>query len=161
MSFDIQPVEYFGFFKEAHREFQADDLSLRRAITCFILANHLPEHVHARYGGADPSKVRNCNSEKAYRQALETSEPKLGVVRDLCDFAKHGPKLGRKNVKVSKTEQGTQLQLSSMGYFMGTMHHEAVDALIVTLDDQSEQSVRHFLHIAEDFWEREFAALGL
>ena len=115
----------------------------------------------ARYGATDPTKVRGCVSAVAYRQALEASEPSLLQIRDLCDYAKHGPVLGRGTVTVAKTEQATRLELTALGYLMGTMHHEPAESLVVTLLDGSEKSVRHYLSAAQQFWDHEFTTQGL
>jgi hypothetical protein len=105
MSFGLDPTDWLLFLTESHEDYRQDPLSLRKAVACCVFANHLPEHLVAKYGSSDPGKLHGARSVDAYRSYLATAEPALAVIRDLCDYAKHGPTLGRKSVTVAKAEQ--------------------------------------------------------
>jgi hypothetical protein len=106
MSFGITPRDYLTMLQEQHREYRADPLSLRKAIAVLMFANHISEHVFAAYARVDPAKVSDQRSEKSYREYMVGQKPELGVIRDLCDFSKHGPSLHRKTVAVTLRGQG-------------------------------------------------------
>ena len=65
-----------------------------------MFANHLCEHVFAAaYNGIDSAKLDGNATPDIYRKNLEAQKPELKLIRDLCDYGKHGPSLNRKTVR--------------------------------------------------------------
>jgi hypothetical protein len=161
MSFDISPKDYLEMVKKTHTEFRYDELSSRRLIACCIFANHLPEIVFAEYGASDPDKVHSTSSTSEYREYAMKLCPEVGIVRDLCDFGKHGPKLDRKSVQVANTglQRTTELDLAAMA--MGIPAHVVTEKLVITLKDGEEMFADWVVATVVDFWRRTFAADSL
>ncbi len=109
MSFDLRPVEYLRITQEEYKEFLKDQGSIRRAMSCCILTNHIIDHVVACYYPSDAGKLhilpslKSENAVKAYRDHVVGECPNVSVIRDVCDFGKHGPKLRRSNIVVERT----------------------------------------------------------
>jgi hypothetical protein len=64
--------------------------------------------------------------------------PEIGIVRDLCDFAKHGPRLSRASVQVSTTEEKIKVELDASAFVMGIPTHVIKQKLVVNLKDGRE-----------------------
>lgn len=161
MSFGLNPDEWLQMLIDAHGEYNLEPLSIRKAVVCCVFANHLPEHLFSRYGASDPAKLRGATSLDSYRGHIAAAEPALAVIRDLCDYAKHGPALARKSVTVAKTEQSSALAMDSLSFFMGIYNHRQVEKLIVTHKDGSIAWVEGYLFKATRFWQGEFKAASL
>jgi len=161
MSFGLDPCEWLQFSVESYADYLEDRLSLRKAVACCVFVNHLPEHLVAKYGSSDPGKLHGFASVEAYRGYLLTAEPALTVIRDLCDYAKHGPTLGRKSVTVTKTEQSAALELDAWAGMTGFYNHRRVKKLIVTHKDGSEGWLENYLRKTLEFWKGEFSAMAL
>src|SRR5262245_37221291 len=99
MAFGLSPRDYFQIVTEHHASFKSDPLSVSKAIVVSILANHICEHVFAANKG-----IEGCKDADHYREHLQKKKPELVLIRDLCDFAKHGPRLHRTTVRVEKAE---------------------------------------------------------
>lgn len=161
MSFGFTPAEYLEMVRDAVREFRRGNLSKLRAVTCAVLINHLPEQVFAAYSG-QRTKVRDASMVENYRGILTGMNPDLGIVRDLCDYAKHGPTLGRSSVRVEATRQTEVLELDDVAFLAGFIpsHHE-VEKLVIVLKDGNDRWLSDVLESALKFWEDEFVASGL
>jgi hypothetical protein len=161
MAFGLPPKDYLGVVGQQHVEFKADSLSLVKAIGLAILANHICEHVFAAYGRNEASKVGGCKNVGSYRKYLESLKVELAFVRDLCDFAKHGPVLSRKNVRVEKVQAKETMVAEYQGLLLALTNHHEEQKIVITLDDGSE---RHFDYLLEDvmrFWKSQFEAKDL
>jgi hypothetical protein len=93
MAFNITPADYLKMLVEQQAEYSNDPLSLRKAIVVSMFANHLCEHVFAAYRGVDNGKLDGSATPDEYRSNLERQKPELRLIRDLCDYGKHGPSL--------------------------------------------------------------------
>lgn len=162
MSFGLEPSDYLGFLSKSYKAYCSDPLSVREAVVCCIFANHLPDHLVAKYGASDPAKLRGATTLGDYRARLGTAEPALAVIRDLCDYAKHGPTLARKNVTVAQTELSTTMEMDWAFYLWSHMpNHHRVEKLVVTHKDGSEGWMESYLLKAIEFWQAEFIAYAL
>lgn len=159
MSFGLEPSNFLGMLEEAVKEFRKDDLSLRKAITASIFANHLPEHVFAKYGKGDP-KVRGAVTVSAYRLSVIDSEPALGIIRDLCDYGKHA-KITQRPFEVDHTTKQTQLVPQYSGFLLALTNHVPGEKLVVTLKDGRSGWMDGYLSRALNFWKAEFSARSL
>jgi hypothetical protein len=161
MAFGLSPTDYLQIVREQHSDFKADPLSLRKAISVTILANHIGEHVFAAFGSTDGTKVDNCKDLASYRKHLEGQKSELALIRDLCDFAKHGPRLDRKSVRVAKAEAKGTMVAEYTGLLLALTNHHEEQKIVVTLDDGSQL---HFDYLIEEvmmFWTSFFEARGL
>jgi hypothetical protein len=162
MSFGLEPSEYLEFLSESYEEYCRDPLSVRKAVVCCIFANHLPDYLVAKYFASDRDKLRRATTREDYRSSLETAEPALAVIRDLCDYAKHGPTLSRRNVTVTKTERATTMEMDwGFYYWSGFPNHRHVEKLVVAHKDGSEGWMESYLLKAIEFWQAEFIAYAL
>jgi len=161
MSFNISPRDYLVMVVEAHAEFKSDELSLRRLITCCTFANHLPEIIFATYGTNDIAKLHSNSSMDSYRAYAINLCPEIGIVRDLCDFGKHGPTLHRRNVQVATTGKQSTPTLDTLSFIMGSPNHIMTDKLVITLIDGNERLADYVIGEAVEFWQRTFAADNL
>ncbi len=57
MSCNLTSTEYFAMVREEHRDFLADHASIRRAISCCTLMNHVLDHAVSHYFDTDPGKL--------------------------------------------------------------------------------------------------------
>src|ERR1700722_16262134 len=138
MSFGFNPSDYLGLLDDSHDEYRREPLSIRRAVVCCIFANHLPDYIFAAYGVSDSAKLHGATSINDYRCYLATAEPALAVIRDLCDYAKHGATLARKSVTVAKTEQAKTWEMDAVAFMIGIPSHHPAEKLVVTHKDGSE-----------------------
>jgi hypothetical protein len=161
MTYAISPHDYLIMLQEQHAEYSADPLSLRKAIAVSMFGNHISEHVFAAYTIHDTSKLDACPTAAAYRSHLEDGKPELRLVRDLCDFGKHGPILERKSVKVSATTVKEAWVLDTTSFLLGIPNHVAEDKIVVTLQDGSERFFDHLIGEVVRFWSELFASKNL
>jgi hypothetical protein len=161
VTFQITPLDYLGMLQAQHSDYRDDPLSLRKAIALSMFANHISEHVFAAYAGSDISKVACQKTSDAYRSHLEALKPELKLIRDLCDFGKHGPSLSRRTVKVAKTELKETMVADPMNFFLGGSNHYAEDKIVITLDDGSERFFDYLIDDVVKFWNDHFIAKGL
>jgi hypothetical protein len=162
VSFGLTSRQYFELVKEAHQDFRDDNLSLRKLISVCILANHLPETVFAEHAATDPSRVRGQPSIDDYRnRAIQAACPEALIIRDLCDYAKHGPLLRRRSVQVDQTGKQTKLEMDTASFVAGVPNHHHVDRLVVTLKDGTDCLAEDMVEGVICYWTVEFAACGL
>lgn len=160
MSFAISPFDYLSFLREELSAYEADPLSLKRAIIISLFANHIGEHVFAAYSTSDPGKVDGFQLEHDYRNHLASSKPELAIVRDICDYSKHGPTLHRKTVQVS----GTGIKQALVPNFQGLLaltNHTKEERIVVTLLNGSELFFDWLIADVVRFWENLFASKKL
>jgi hypothetical protein len=81
----------------------------------------------------------------------------IGIVRDLCDFGKHGPVLERKSVRVQNTGAKEIIVADAAGFLLGIPTHRKVEKLVVQMKDQIERTAKSVVATAFGFWERKFA----
>ena len=161
MSFGLTPRQHLDCLIEERALFRRDVANVRLGINCCAWANHLPEIVFSAYEKTSPAKVYSLTNKDVYRAHLVTVAPNLELLRDLCDFAKHGPGLTRTSVQVSKTEEQKKWILSTAMVAAGAMHHEQANRLVVMLKDGSERWLNAIIEEAVDFWEKEFIMKSL
>jgi hypothetical protein len=161
MSFGLTPREHLDFLIEERNLLRRELSSTRMGVNCCVWANHLPEIVFAAYESASPEKVYDQAAEKEYRDHVVSLHPDLGLIRDLCDFAKHGPRLRRKGVQVSNTQAKETFELNGSMMMMGFPHHEEVLRLVVTLNNGEERWLDALVDSAVDFWKNEFDTKAL
>jgi hypothetical protein len=161
MSFDLAPQGYLEMLNQEHEDYRKDPLSLRRAISCSTFANHLSEFVFAQYKDSDPAKLDGCVDEHAYRNHLVTACPDLGLIRDICEFGKHGPVLGRSTVRVAQTGVEKKLELDTASFMMGFPNHVERDRLVIKLKDGSECYFDVCLANVVNFWNGLFQTKNL
>jgi hypothetical protein len=161
MTFAILPRDYLHMLQEQHAEYSADPLSLRKAIAVSMFANHICEHVFAAYAQNDVQKVDGLTTASAYRLHLENMKPELKLIRDLCDFGKHGPTLSRRTVQVAKTELKETMVPDAMWFALGGFNHRAEDKIVVTLIDGKERFFDYLIDDVVKFWSDHFSARGL
>ena len=70
-----------------------------------------------------------------YRKYVATLCPEVGVVRDLCDFGKHGPKSDRTDVQVTNTRQQRRVTLDASAFVMGIPTHAVIQKLVISMKD--------------------------
>ncbi|MEY9607058.1 hypothetical protein ABIF74_011811 [Bradyrhizobium japonicum] len=161
MSFGLTSKRYLELTEEAHQDFGGDHLSLRKLISVCVLANHLPEIVFAEYVVADPSKVHGQSRIDDYRNHVQVACPAALIIRDLCDYAKHGPGLRRASVQVDQTGKQTKLELDTASFVAGVPNHHYVDRFVVTLKDGTERLAEDVIRDVVHYWRTEFTASGL
>jgi hypothetical protein len=161
MAFNITPAEYFKMLVEQHAEYTGDPLSLRKAIAVSMFANHLCEHIFAAYSGVDSAKLDGSATPDIYRSNLEAQKPELRLIRDLCDYGKHGPSLKRKTVQVSQTEVKETMVPDFTGLLLGLTNHFAADKIVVTLSDGSERFFDYLIDDVVRFWNTTFVTKAL
>lgn len=160
MSFGLTPRQHLDNLIEEHNFFRKNLASIRIGVNCCVWANHLPEIVFAVHHAAASGKVYNTTKEKKYREHVITMHPDLGIIRDLCDYAKHGPNISRQTVKTQNANQHTTLEVSSL-FAAGIPHHDEVDRIVVTMKDTTEKWLDVLIEEAIKFWEKEFATHSL
>jgi hypothetical protein len=162
MAFAITPVEYLKITSEQHGDFVKDPLSLRKAIALSMFANHICEHVFAAYSNVADNKIEHCATLDDYRRRLIAQKPELGIIRDLCDFGKHGPKLERKTVQVARTEVKKTLVLDTLTFMLlGLPNHHLKEKIVVTLNDGSQRFFDGLISDVLQFWDSLFTAKSL
>lgn len=162
MSFGLSSKEYLELVEEAHQDFRADHLSLRKLIAVCVLANHLPEIVFYEHATVEPSKVHGQARIDDYRnQVVQVACAETLIIRDLCDYAKHGPALRRESVQVDQTGRQTKLELDTASFVAGAPNHHYVDRLVVTLKDGTERLAEDVVRDTVRYWKAEFVARGL
>jgi hypothetical protein len=95
VSLNLKPVECFAMLKEEYAEFRQSPAFVRKAINCCAQSNALPEIIFAEYGLTRPQKIHRAKSALDYREHLRRDCEAHHTVRDICDFCKHGPRLGQ------------------------------------------------------------------
>ncbi len=158
MSFAISPSEYLTQLQESFAEFKAQPLSIGKAMSVVFFANHLSEHVFAAYSSTDLAKLDGCNTLDKYRSHLTSKNANLGIVRDLCDYSKHGPKLDRKSVQVSKTTVKETMVLDSWAFAAGIVSHYAENKIVVSLANGRQYFFDGLIADVVQFWTSLFAA---
>jgi hypothetical protein len=158
MSFGLNPKDYMAMVEETYQDFKADQLSLRHLISCCVFANHLPEIIVATYAAQQTVKLHGNDTVDSYRAHAIAICPEIAVVRDLCDFAKHGPYLSRKSVQVDKTAVKTTFVLDTASFVMGIPNHVSKEKLIVTLKDGNERFADFMIAKVVDYWKRTILA---
>lgn len=126
-----------------------------------MFANHLCEHVFAAYNGIDSAKLDGSATANIYRKSLEEQKPELRLIRDLCDYGKHGPSLNRKTVRVSRTEVKQTMVPEFTGLLLGLTNHFAAEKIVVTLGDGSERFFDHLIDDVVRFWNATFETKAL
>ena len=152
MSFNITPSEYLAMLNAAHAEFLHDKLSIRKIIVCCVLANHLPDFLVAEYARTDPAKLNHKTTLAQYRDFIASSCPQTAIVRDLCDYGKHGPILNRKSATVANTKAKRRFRPPILPWdsFRLTTH------VVVSMQDGSTHRVDKLLSDVVDFWNAKF-----
>ncbi|MCW2225711.1 hypothetical protein M2232_009243 [Bradyrhizobium japonicum] len=162
MSFGLTLRQYLDLAEEARSDFQADHLSLRKLISVCVLTNHLPEIVFAEHAAANPLKVHGQTRVDDYRnQIVQIACPSALIIRDLCDYAKHGPRLRRSSVQVDQTGKQTKLELDTASFLAGAPNHQEVERFVVTLRDGTERLAEDLVRDVVNYWNAEFVAHGL
>lgn len=162
MNFGLTPKEYLAMVIDAWEEFKVNPLSKRHLIALCTFANHLPEIIIAEYGQSDPGKVQNHVTGATYRAYAVSLCPEIGIVRDLCDFGKHGPFLDRKSVEVKETDVKERLVGDAVGVtFLGFPIARRVEKLVVTLKDGRDIHADAVVSTVVEFWKKAFASDGL
>lgn len=161
MAFSLSPSDYLQILEDQLAEYTADPLSLRKAISLCLFANHIPEHVFATYGSTAPTKVHGARSVQDYRLHLQQANFNLLLMRDLCDYGKHGPTLNRASVSVATADVEQTMVLDSASFLAGVPNHFAEDKLVVKLKDGSERFFDALAAAVMQFWKSEFAAYRL
>jgi hypothetical protein len=167
MSFNLTPAQYFAMVREEHQDFLADRASIRRAISCCTLMNHVLDHVVSHYFRTDPGKLRIRpglefkQAVNAYRDHVVADCPDVSVIRDLCDFGKHGSHLDRPTVQVKWT--GLE---ETYGFHISFARVEASDYVKtvrvgIIMKDGQEMKLEAVLASVLAYWERRFAADAL
>jgi hypothetical protein len=159
MNFGLTPNEYLAMVVEAWEEFKLNSLSKRHLISVCTFANHLPEIVVSEYATSDPLKISNCISGSAYRAQIISLCPDAQIVRDLCDYGKHGPVLDRRSVQVQNTGAkevvvGNVLGISVFGFPIG----QRLEKLVVTLRDGTERTADSVIAGVVGFWQQKFVS---
>ena len=161
MSFGLTPREYLAMVVQAWEEFKANPLSKRHLISVCTFANHLPI-VASEYATSDPAKINNCTSGPTYRFHAARSCPDVEIVRDLCDYGKHGPVLDRKSVQVQNTGAKEVIVSNAVGMaILGFPIGQRVEKLVVTLKDGTERTADSVVASVVGFWQQKFASDGL
>jgi hypothetical protein len=161
VSFAISPSDYLTLLKEELADFQREPLSIKRAITVSLFANHIIEHIFAAYWPSDPAKLDGCQSVDLYRAQLTKAHPSLGLIRDLCDYSKHGPRLHRATVQVKKTQVKETMVPDFMWLAMGAINHHAEDKIVISLVDGREIFFDGLIDDVVQFWSALFSSKGL
>jgi hypothetical protein len=162
MNFGLTPKEYLAMVIDTWEEFKVNPLSKRHLIALCIFANHLPEIIIAEYGHSVPGKVQNYVTGATYRAYAVSLCPEIGIVRDLCDFGKHGPFLDRKSVEVKETDVKERLVGDAVGIaFVGFPIARKIDKLVVTLNDGKEMNAEAVVSTVVEFWKMKFASDNL
>ncbi|MCJ2061035.1 hypothetical protein MKL09_31520 [Methylobacterium sp. J-048] len=130
MSFGLAPRQHLEILIEERNLYRQNIDSIRLEVNCCVWTNHLSEIVFSTYDGTVPSKVYSQPDHTSYRSQVTAMHPDLGIIRDLCDFAKHGPSLGRATVKAKKTVVQTTLEVSAL-FAIGIPQHDEVTRLVV------------------------------
>ncbi len=108
-------------------------------------------NIFVAYAGSAPANIDVC----AYRSHLEVMKPELRLIRDLCNYGKHGPVLWK--ALVSKTERRQTMVADYTGLLLGITNHHSEEKIVVALKDHTE---RHFDYLAQEvvkFWTDRFA----
>jgi hypothetical protein len=158
MSFGLSPKECLDITLETWNEYKENPLSIRHLMICCIFANHLPEIVVAEHSDRDSAKLHSHIDIEAYRKYVFGSCPEMEIIRDLCDFAKHGPSLGRKSVIVDKTEAKKTMVLDLVGVAAGIGSHHEDEKIVVTLKDGTERFADYLIETVAKFWLQTFAS---
>jgi hypothetical protein len=164
MSFGLLPSEYLAMLNEVYAEFRSDDMSIRRAITCCVFANHLPDILVEHYQNG-PAKLHGCTTLDAYRGYIAGTGrcPDTKLIRDLCDYGKHGTKLGRKTppVQVARSEVKPTLVLDTTSLLAGAPNHQRAVKIVVELFDGSQLFFDGLISIVIGFWNDLFVSDAL
>jgi hypothetical protein len=162
MSFGLTPGRYLKMVEDTWEEFKANPLSVRHLLTVCTFANHLPEIIIAEYAQSNPGKVQNYLGYDAYRASVVNVCPEIGIVRDLCDYGKHGPHLDRKSVEVRETDVKEKAVGNAAGLvYLGFPIAQRMDKLVVTLNDGRELIADFVIATVVEFWKQKFVADGL
>jgi hypothetical protein len=157
MSFGLSSREYLSVLEDAHEEYRANMLSVRHLMVCCMFANQLPEIIVSEYAARDARKLRGHTTLAAYRGYMLGLCPETGIVRDLCDFARHGPKLDRKNVLVDRAGVPKPAELDSATFLMGVFDYQEIEKIVITLNDGSERFAEFVIGKVVLHWNRIFA----
>ena len=170
MSFGLTAIEYLNMLKEEHADFCRDNLCVRRAISCSVFANHMPEIVCAEYKDSDPAKLDCYTNPRRYREYVIAQCTELGIIQDLCDYGKHGPVLERhrvrapEQVRTSTVEKTMELDATLYAFgphVFGLPSSRDVDALMVTLRDGTKFRFDACIARAIEFWEEGIRAKAI
>lgn len=162
MNFGLSPKDYLAMVLDAYEEFKANPLSTRHLIAVCTFANHLPEIIIAKYAQSDPRKVHNHVTGATYRGYAVNLCSEIGIVRDLCDFGKHGPRLDRKSVAVKETDVKEKLVGDAVGIsILGFPIARKIEKIVVTLIDGKEMYADAVVSTVVDFWKKTFASDNL
>ena len=167
MSFNLTPAQYFEIVRAEHQDFKADRASIRRTISCCTLTNHIVDHLTSHYFQTDPAKLHVQPgltfkaALNAYRDHVVGECPDISVIRDLCDYGKHGPHLDRPSVQV----QWTGLE-ETYGFHISFAEVPASDYVKtvrvgIIMKDGGEMKLEVVLASVFHYWERKFVAEAL
>ena len=162
MSFNITPAEYLALAREEYDDFLREVGSIRRAMSSCILTNHIVDHVLACHYPAAPAKLRlpaglNERDQQAqFHQQLATECPEAGLIRDVCDFGKHGPQLRRRSVMV----EWTGIEQVHSGYVSRDAAQSSPMTVrrraLIILNDKREAYLEIALGTVLAYWEARF-----
>jgi hypothetical protein len=143
MGLDLSPRDYLEMLTEEYREYQEQwhanhyRVSMRKAINCCGLSNAMPEIIFAHYSGTDPEKVHRAKSAGAYRKHLRKQCEAHHIVRDICDYSKHGPNLDKRSKDQPVSVHDSELIVRQEGFSVGAL-------LVLTQSREVERlEVRH------------------
>jgi hypothetical protein len=162
MSFALTPQNHLTMTEETWDEYKANPLSKRHLITVCVWANHLPEIVAAEYAVSDPGRINNCTNGPTYRAHAVGLCPEVAVVRDLCDYGKHGPVLDRRSVQVQHTGAKEIIVGNAVGLVLfGFPIAQKVEKLVVTFRDGTERTADSVIACVMEFWLQKFVSDNL
>ncbi|MDB5410541.1 MAG: hypothetical protein JWL84_5453, partial [Rhodospirillales bacterium] len=128
---------------------------------CCTFANHIIDILVDKYAKSDPIKLHGNTDLEKYRAYIFPLCPEAEIIRDLCDYGKHGSSLGRKSVSVSSTDVGKTLEGDYGAFAMGVYNHIEVEKIIITMKDGSERWFDACIETVNKFWQVTFAADSL
>ena len=125
------------------------------------------DHLTSHYFQTDPAKLHVQPgltfkaALNAYRDHVVGECPDISVIRDLCDYGKHGPHLDRPSVQV----QWTGLE-ETYGFHISFAEVPASDYVKtvrvgIIMKDGREMKLEVVLASVLDYWDRKFAAESL
>lgn len=83
----------------------------------------------------------------------------MAIVRDLCDYGKHGPTLCRASVQVQNTDAKEIIIGNAAGIaFLGVPIGQKVERLVVTLKDGKQRTADSVVTTVVKFWQEKIAA---
>jgi len=162
MGLNLTPREYLEMLTEEYREYQEDwhtqryRVSIRKAINCCAHSNAMPEIIFAQYHDTEPEKVHHAKDHKAYRDHLQAQCKAHLTVRDLCDYSKHGPTLGRPSVSVQDAKRIEGEEGFPTGLLLALTQSHKVERLVITHQDGRTELLDEVLEQVITSWKTIF-----